>query len=104
MHLFPGVHLKIAGLTAQICAQKLLILKTCKYFHQYFSEKNLILSFLDKSSNFESFFENSIFDPFCMGKIDFEIFNFLIKSENSEHFLKSFEYCHTSAHPKVSNH
>ena len=31
------------------------------------------------------------FDPFCMGKIDFEIFNFLDESEDSEHFSKDFE-------------
>ena len=45
-------YLKIAGLTAQICPEKLLILKSSKYFHPFYTVKNLILSFLDKSSNF----------------------------------------------------
>ena len=45
-----------------------------------------ILRFFLKKSIFEIFYK--CFDPFCMGKIDFEIFNFLDESEDSEHFLK----------------
>jgi hypothetical protein len=55
-------------------------------------------NFLAKSDHFEHFLKNSIsgiftsvLTHFLWEKIDFEIFNFLDESEDSEHFSKNFE-------------
>ena len=46
-----------------------------------------ISNFLAKSDNFEHFL--SVLTHFVLEKIDFEIFNFLNESEDSEQFLKN---------------
>ena len=49
----------------------------------------IISNYLVESDNFEHFW--SVLTPFIWEKIDFDIFNFLDESEDSEHFSKNFE-------------